>query len=334
MPNDGIVAPDQAKKDEDEFSAAFDEIVGADEDKSDDDIQKELDTKSTDKDGESKRDQSDKDDDKPSTDDTDMFTNDDDTTPKKKDSGDDDDDEDDSDDVDWKAKALELEEKLKKEKQKTSSWDGRIRSANKRAESAEARVAELEAKLESQPSEEDLDDQAKLDKFADDFPELKEAFDVIGKRIDALKGKAKAPAKRDVDDEYTADDDSGDVDTSTKKAAETTNHIQTIRAAHPELDEIVKSGILLTWINKQKPFMKPHLENIYYKGNAQQVVDMITQFKESTGWKSQIASEDKSKREKQSKLDAMREVNSESGGAPAEGPDMSDYDGAAKEAGL
>jgi hypothetical protein len=109
----------------------------------------------------------------------------------------------------------------------------------------------------------------------------------------------------------------------------------TIRKSHPDLDEMVNTGVLRTWINQQADYMRPHLDLIYQSGTTDQVIDMVKRFKEASGWKSQLDTQGADKRTaQQKKLDSLKEVNSESGGAPPEGPDKNDYDGAAKEAGL
>ena len=101
---------------------------------------------------------------------------------------------------------------------------------------------------------------------------------------------------------------------------------------HPDLDEMVDTGVLKTWINKQKSFLRPHLEAIYTKGNSTQVIEMVGQFKSTTGWKSQLTKPEDTT--KQDKLKSMMEVNSETGTPNGKTVDKNDFAQGAKDAGL
>lgn len=239
-------------------------------------------------------------------------------------------------DTDWKARALEAESKLKdleaelaKEVQKTKSWNGRITAANKRVKELEDELAKVKA---DRPTREQLDREGKIAKFKDDFPEFTEFVDAMQQQIDEKTTPAKVepePTAADADDQTvdpvdnTNDNDNGD---------EPTEHYTTITEAHPDIDEILNTGVLMTWIRKQNKLVQPHLENLFQKGSAEQLIEMVNQFKEQTGWKSQLdTGEDE---ERQKKLDALKAVDSDGSGPPAGAPDKNDYHGAAKEAGL
>jgi hypothetical protein len=345
MPDDksvGVTMEDY-QKDQDEFENATDILLAADDDKSDDDLNKELDEKlgtETDTAGEATKDQSTTPDDGAKPKEDDIFADgqkpDDDAaaadaaaaaeaaaTKKDKDVPDD-------TTIDWKARAETAEAELKKEQQKTSSWDGRIKAANTKAGDLATENEKLKLEIAKQPDPEAESDKEKLDKFKKDFPELADVMDVYDKRTAAVKVKEPVNAEVVVNDEGSSGDS-----TVADESKDNNVHMKDIHDVHPDLAEMVNSGVLLTWIQKQKPFMRPHLEHIYYKGESSQVIDVCTQFKESTGWKSQLANQDSEKEKtKQEKLDALKEVNSESGGAPPDGPDMNDYDKGAKDAGL
>jgi hypothetical protein len=335
MPKDAMVDLDQYQKDKEEFDEATDIVLAADPEKTDEEILAEMDKKKEDGEGEPGEGTQDPDkskSDDPAAADPALFgvspEKVGDKTPaipevtdpvKKPDVG--------TDDTDWKAEAERLKTELATEKQKTSSWNGRITAANKRAEDAEKKL-ELAAK-DKPVDDPDADDStksdvAKLEKFGEDFPELKNTIDIILKKVEgkADKTQDKDPIKTDPIEEK-ADEKAADLSTAQAE----------IRKAHPDIDEAVNSGVLLTWINQQADFIRPTLQTIYNKGEATEVIKMVTEFKNKSGWKSQLVT-DKTKVDtsKEDKLKNMIETNSESGGAPAGEPDKNDFDGAAKEA--
>lgn len=336
MPDDDKVAGvdlDQYQKEKDEFQEATDALLSADPEKTDEEIMAGLDNTEADDTGEAgdaTNNQADEADDKSKTEpDPDPVNPDQgvvipDTSDKQVA---------DDTDVDWKAKAESLEAELAKERQKTSSWNGRITAANKKVKEYEERIIELNAIIAagktSDGSSKTTDaDKDTLDKFREDFPEMGSVIDIFEKRIDAAKqGKAKAT------DDSLYDGPTEDEIKTDDGAPDQTDHIKTIREVHPDLDEAVSSGVLLTWINQQPDFIRSTLQTIYKKGSSDQVIKMVTEFKAKSGWKSQLdKTTDAAGKKAKDKLDAMREVNSDSGGAPTDGPDKNDFEGAAKEA--
>jgi hypothetical protein len=251
-----------------------------------------------------------------------------------------------TDTTDWKLKCDELEAELKKERQRTSSWDGRIKAANKKAKELEAENASLKEQLakvqESSNDTEDQTDQEVMDKFKETFPELIEFADVMQRKID--KRLPNTPVKVDPEPEDNGDQDATDNQSTTvdtgqsekQKQAAANEHHRLTRKAHPDLDEAVSTGVLLTWINQQPDYIKDHLGEVYYgengKGSAQQVIDMVTNFKSKTGWKSQLPTGNKAKEDK---LQSMVANEGESTGpVDKTEKDKNDFAGAAKEAGL
>lgn len=330
MPETTAVDLDQYQKDKDEFAEALDEIFQADEKASDEDINKKIDQKlGTDKAEGATRDQAAEAQEDPIEDNSNVSEGlgqitDEDPKPatesKPTPSG------------DWQTRALEAENKVKdleaqlaKEIQKTKSWDGRIAAANKRTKELEA---ELELIKQERPTEEELSDRQKIAKFRDDFPEMGEVLDILQKKITPNR-----PAK--ADPEPASDTTPGNT-TDTKpepnKAKEPTDHYKAVVDVHKDLEEILASGVLLTWIRSQKPYIRPHLEKTYENGNSDEVITMLSEFKAATGWKSRLDDGSKAKMEK--KLAEQTVVDSESSGAPKGEPDKYDYDQGAKDAGL
>jgi hypothetical protein len=97
---------------------------------------------------------------------------------------------------------------------------------------------------------------------------------------------------------------------------------------------MVNTGVLLTWINLQPDFIRPALETIYTSGNAESVIKMVTEFKDKTGWVSQLTKADDKGKTTNTKLASMVEVNSEGVAPTGKTVDKNDYDQAAKDAGL
>lgn len=224
-----------------------------------------------------------------------------------------------------KAKVAELEDQLKKERQRTGSWDGRIKAAN-------TRVAELEAELkaikEADPVVADPDNKTEAEimaAFQETFPEFTEVLGIIQKKIDA---KAATPTPDKVKPEIDAEPVAEKKEKTSKAQTE---HMKTIRKAHPAIDEMVSTGVILTWINMQPDFISSHLKNIYDSGSSDDVIKMVNEFTAKTGW---ISSLTKGKAKKD-KLASMLETDGGSSGpVNTEGPDKNDFEKGAKDAGL
>jgi len=227
---------------------------------------------------------------------------------------------------DLQSRVDELEAELKKEHQRTSSWDGRIKAANSRVKELEVENQSLKdqlaAKANSTPSEDGSSDQEIMDTFKKTFPEFVEVLDIYQKKMDNLASKI--PAKADPEPESA----STEPEATDAKPVDNT-HMTTIRSKHPDLDEMVGTGVLLTWINQQPDYVRDHLHNVYENGNSTQVINLCNAFKEKSGWKSQLATGDSTKEDK---LKSMMEAEGESPGPKTDGPDKNDFKAAAKEA--
>jgi len=238
----------------------------------------------------------------------------------------------------WKSKAEAVEAELTKERQKTSSWNGRITAANNKVKELEAKILELEAvdntaKASQDKASADSDNEV-LERFRADFPELSNVVDIMQKRIDGI---APAPAKAADLDTSASQASTPETDAATKEAElqqDKANHVADIRKVHPDLPEMVNTGVLLTWINKQPTYIRPTLETIYSKGKAEDVIKMVTNFKDDTGWKSQLKQVDDKQTAADNKLNSMIEVKSETHTPDGKEIDKSDYSQGAKDAGL
>lgn len=229
------------------------------------------------------------------------------------------------------AKVDELESELKKEHQRTASWDGRIKAANQRVKELEAENLSLREAKPTVKSDEDASDQEVMDQFLTTFPEFTDVLGIFQKKIDA-KSAANTPAKATVT--YDPDAPLDDVEPEVKpvKVVAQEEHMSQIRKAHPAIDEMVSTGVMKTWINKQPDFISSHLMNIYKTGNADDIIKMTTEFLNKTKWKSSLS--DPGEKAKQDKLESMIESEGQSPGPKTGGPDKNDFDQGAKDAGL
>lgn len=231
------------------------------------------------------------------------------------------------DDVDWKAM-------FEKEKQKTSSWNGRIRKANERAEEAEKkltdtlqRIEALEKQLqeksekpqkETLPEDKDISsDDTDLQSFFEEYPDLEKPL----KKLVKLKA------------EEIADEKLSKVLPRVEELSKTTaeegrrRHFQMIAEAHPDYKKIIDDGALQQWIDVQPTFLRDSLERVRTQGNAQEVIEMFDSFKRTTGWKDPSTTP-KKQTPNPSKVDALLAVEGNSGGPPKGKPDPNDFDAA------
>jgi hypothetical protein len=235
------------------------------------------------------------------------------------------------DSANWQSKAEELEAELAKEKQRTASWDGRIKAANEKSKKLEEQVAillkERNEKVEAKTAKQDLDDKEKMELFKENFPELADFADILERRMAGFR--APAPAKVEPEPEAT-EVTPAPAKADTNEPPEPSKHYLAITKVHPELDEIVNSGKLLSWINQQADYIRPHLSRVYNSGTADEVISVVTEFKNKTGFTSAVAENNP----KQDKLNSMLEADGESPGPKSEGPDKNDFAGTAKSIGL
>ena len=228
---------------------------------------------------------------------------------------------------DLTSKVSNLEAELKKERQRTASWDGRIKAANEKAAKLEADNEQLKAEIEqlktSDSSEQATSEAQVMSNFKETFPELVEILDIYQKRVDSA---VKSIPAKETPKEETPAEETEKKDTS----VDDSKHFNEILDVHPDLTEAVNTGVLQTWINRQDDFIRPHLQDVYNGGTSQQVIKLMTNFKKKSGWASQLDT-GKGKRDK---LRSMIATDGESPGPKTDGPDRNDYAGAAKEAGL
>jgi hypothetical protein len=175
--------------------------------------------------------------------------------------------------------------KYEQELQRTKSWDGRLsakdREVNALKEELERVRLLAQAKADADPND-DTDD-ASVTAFLEEFPELAAPIQKMIEKVTRQHGKK------------VADDITSNVDRRLAPIAQTVQettvakHVSTIRAAHNDFEALVQGEDLQTWINEQPKYMQPALRDVYERGYAEDVVDMLTQYKDSRGLTSQVA---------------------------------------------
>lgn len=224
---------------------------------------------------------------------------------KVKDKDKDKDGDDKTGDVDWEAKATELETARAADTQKMKSWEGRISAANKRADEAEEKLqkatdstqdkgADKKDKKTDLPGGEE-DDQILKD-FVVEFPSLEKpikamamkiANQVIGDRLKDIEPQLK---KIETIEE-------------TQVAQTTDDHFSAIEEAHSDFREIRDTGKLKTWIEAQPTYLQKALNDVAEKGSSEDVIEMFDSYKTSIGEVTSSSTKEGEKDNKKEKKD-------------------------------
>jgi len=218
----------------------------------------------------------------------------------------------------------ELEADLASEKQRSASWDGRIKAAATRQKAAED---ELEALKSSQKDKSQSDDalpegENELDivkEFTDEFPALKAPIELMikqeAKKIVKESLKDVAPQMQQVQDTL----------------AESSNqaHLSAITNAHSDWTTIRDTGKLQKWIDVQPSFLQKSLQKVYESGDTQEVIEMFSAYK-----KANSINQNRETAETKKKAEKLLAVKHQTGGPPKQKVKAAkdDFDGAWDEA--
>jgi len=306
---------------EQEFKDAFEEAVSEDEGRK----PTEDDSKKKDQEDELENNQNDQDDDDDQPDNTDqdeVFK----PTPDEDQASKDEDKSQQEDKPCANCEALQAE--LSKEQQKTSSWDGRIRAANDRADALQKELDELKARGDK-PGKEDTspesevseEDDEVLEKFKEEFPDLVKPLEIMAKR------------KADQEVAHRMKDIEPKIQSLEKKDEETsaTEHLKAITDAHSDWREIRDSGKLRAWIDAQPSFLRTSLEKVFSDGSTQEVIEMFDTFKRVHSIPTDNPKPNKEDASTKN-ADDLLAVEGSSGGPPAGKPDNQDFDAGWKDA--
>jgi len=89
---------------------------------------------------------------------------------------------------------------------------------------------------------------------------------------------------------------------------------EAVGTAHPDWRYHISTGKLLAWIETQEDYIKPTLKSVYQSGTAQACIDLLTNYKKSTGLiaddGARTTTKSDPKADKKKKLDSLREVTS------------------------
>lgn len=220
-----------------------------------------------------------------------------------------------AEETDWKAL-------YEKEKQRTSSWEGRITAANKRAEEAEKRAKELEgsagAQEETPPQKQEEADDAdpELKEFFAEFPELEKPFTKL------VEQRGAAIAQKIVQAEIEKIKPTLDTVSTNQQAEAERAHFAAIDAAHPDWRDSVQNGDLEKWIHEQPSIIRDRLTEVTQKGSASEVIELFDQFKKSSG----SNPPQQSPQERSSKAAAAAAVPASSAGPPPDKDVEGDFD--------
>lgn len=201
------------------------------------------------------------------------------------------------------AKIAKLEAELASNNQRMSSWEGRIKTANKAKEEAEAK---LNGKISKTGKEDDTpgdsEEDAILSEFTDEFPSLEQPIKILVKKIarkmvDAQMGQIQ-PQIEEIQD-------------ATKEEAEQT-HFEKIEKAHKDYLKIYDSGALNTWIETQPKFLQAGMKVVTEDGTAEEIIEMFDAYKKSVKH-TQTVNHDNTKHRK---LKGIEAVDQQPGGPP------------------
>ena len=234
-------------------------------------------------------------------------------------------DSDDDDDVDNnpERKIADLEAQLAANNQRMSSWEGRIKAANKAKEEAEAKLNgddSKHGKVDKTTPEEDEEADTILSEFITEFPSLEQPIKIMAKKIagSMIESKlADLTPKLESIEEHTKEESSKE-------------HFDKIKKAHEDYEKIYDSGALNTWIESQPKFLQPGLQVVIEEGTAEEIIEMFDAYKKIVGH-TKSDNKDISKSQKLKNLEA---VNASSAGPRKEKKkaDKDDFDSAWDEA--
>ena len=223
---------------------------------------------------------------------------------------------------------IDYKEAYERELQKTKSWEGRIKAANKRAQEEERRAAELAVKLEEAEKKRGtpqtpappagMDDPI-LVEFLKDYPELVVPFE----KLVQAKGTeiAEAVVRREMEKLMPKV-----VELETKvKSTQDQSHFERISKAFPGWEDSVKNGDIDTWIETQPTILKGELSRVATGGSTEEAIELLTMFYKDTKPK-QTTPKPQKRPEDLVGIPASRSY------IPQGKPELDDYDAAWKEA--
>ncbi|MCK5117922.1 MAG: hypothetical protein KAR44_15105 [Candidatus Aegiribacteria sp.] len=216
-----------------------------------------------------------------------------------------------------------IEADLAAEKQRNSSWEGRIKAANQRADKAEAGTGKSttdKGKEEALPNEED---DLILEEFIEEFPSLEKPMKILATKI----------AREIVEGQMDTINPTLARVQETVESSAIDEHLGKITQAHSDWKQIHTSGALTTWIGKQPNFMQPGLNKVVEDGSAEDIIELFTAYKRATG-QLKTSTDSASRKTPEQKLKELEAVRHQSSGPPQDKKKVAkdDFDSAWDEA--
>jgi len=224
----------------------------------------------------------------------------------------------------------DYKELYEKERQARKSFEGRH---NKEKTEMTERLNTLEQKILSGVSDEgdssdtagdehdDGDPNDAVESFKNDYPEVADGIQAV---VDNAFNKIK----------------SENIDPLTEEAQKMamTNHFTEIENAHSDWQDVVSSDEFDGFIESQPSYIADAMRDIKERGNAGDVISLISQFKDHAGTDANADTQklqnqkEQQRRNKQEEIDALAGVKGSSGGAPGQKAGKNDFDGGWDEA--
>ena len=110
----------------------------------------------------------------------------------------------------------------------------------------------------------------------DDVKEVFEMYPDIGKAVTAYVESQKESMIRNVEEQISPIK-------SHLVLNDVQKHENAIKAAHPDVNSILQSGDLHTWIESLPPVMKAGAQQVYQYGDTEAVISLLNDYKESRG---------------------------------------------------
>lgn len=186
-------------------------------------------------------------------------------------------------------------EQPKSDSEKVSALEQALATANQRFQTLEGMFraerdawARKEAELTSKPQLGPVDENAGL---TDDekalLKEYEEEFDTVSKaeslRRKALETRLRTEIGAEMEGKFELF--RAALNEVAKAVQETvdSNHFGKIKSVHKDFESLRDSGKIKTWIESQPKYLQPSLKAAYSEGEADDVIDLITRFKQETG---------------------------------------------------
>lgn len=163
------------------------------------------------------------------------------------------------------------------EQQRVRSWDGRLSAKDREIRALQEELERIKQSAQKNETADDGEEDESVKAFLEEFPELAAPIQKMIEKVAKKHGKSVA-------EEITSKVE-GRLAPIAQTVQETTvqKHLSTIRATHEDFEQIVQSGDLQEWIKSQPRYMQPALQEVYERGYAEDVVDLLSQYKQARG---------------------------------------------------